>query len=103
MVGAGARVVATQKNFTQGDVESTDNSLDLMINGAGFFEIEMPDGTTAYTRNGQFTTNEEGVIVTAEGYTLLPEITIPEMQLASRFRSMAKFPSRSQVRPKPKI
>ncbi|HIV56159.1 MAG TPA: flagellar basal-body rod protein FlgG [Candidatus Anaerobiospirillum stercoravium] len=78
MVGAGARVVATQKNFTQGDVESTDNSLDLMINGAGFFEIEMPDGTTAYTRNGQFTTNEEGVIVTAEGYTLLPEITIPE-------------------------
>lgn len=78
MLGAGSRVVATQKNFTQGDVETTDNTLDVMIQGAGFFEIEMPDGTTAYTRNGQFTRNDEGTIVTAEGYTLLPGITIPE-------------------------
>ena len=78
MIGAGSRVVATQKNFAQGDVETTDNTLDLLINGDGFFEIEMPDGTTAYTRNGQFTRNEEGTLVTAEGYTLLPQITIPE-------------------------
>lgn len=78
MVGAGSRVVATQKNFAQGDVETTDNTLDLLIKGDGFFEIEMPDGTTAYTRNGQFTRNEEGTLVTADGYTLLPQITIPE-------------------------
>lgn len=78
MVGAGSKVVATQKNFQQGDVETTDNTLDLMISGDGFFEIQMPDGTTAYTRNGQFTRNEEGVIVTAQGYPLLPQITIPE-------------------------
>lgn len=78
MLGAGSRVVATQKNFTQGSVETTDNTLDLMIQGNGFFEIEMPDGTTAYTRNGQFTRNDEGTIVTAEGYPLLPGIDVPE-------------------------
>ena len=78
MIGAGSKVVATQKTFTQGDVETTDNSFDLMIQGRGFFEIGMPDGTTAYTRNGQFTKNEEGIIVTAEGFPLLPEIQVPE-------------------------
>ena len=78
MVGAGSRVVATQKNFTQGDVETTDNSLDLMINGDGFFEIQLPDGTTAYTRNGQFTKDDQGNLVNAEGYPLLPQITIPD-------------------------
>lgn len=78
MVGAGSRVVATQKNFMQGDVETTDNTLDMMIQGDGFFEIEMPDGSTAYTRNGQFTRNDEGTLVTPEGYQLLPGITIPQ-------------------------
>lgn len=79
MIGAGAKVVATQKQFSQGDVNTTGNSLDLMINGRGFFEIQMPDGTTNYTRNGQFTLNEEGTIVTVgSGYPLLPEIQVPE-------------------------
>lgn len=79
MLGAGAKVVATQKDFGQGDVETTDNAFDLMIQGRGFFEIQLPDGTTAYTRNGQFTKNEEGTIVTSgEGYPLLPEIQVPE-------------------------
>ena len=79
MIGAGAKVVATQKQFTQGDVSTTGNSLDLMISGKGFFEVQMPDGTTAYTRNGQFTLNEEGTIVTVgSGYPLLPEIQVPE-------------------------
>ena len=81
MIGAGSKVVATQKNFTQGDVDTTDNSFDLMIQGRGFFEVEMPDGTTAYTRNGQFTKNDEGTIVTAEGYPLLPQIQVPENAL----------------------
>ncbi|MDD6317416.1 MAG: flagellar basal-body rod protein FlgG [Succinatimonas hippei] len=78
MLGAGAKVVATQKQFTQGDVETTDNSFDLMIQGRGFFEIQLPDGTTAYTRNGQFTKNEEGTIVNADGFPLLPQMQVPE-------------------------
>ena len=78
MLGAGAKVVATQKQFAQGDVETTDNSFDLMIQGRGFFEIQLPDGTTAYTRNGQFTKNEEGTIVNADGFPLLPQMQVPE-------------------------
>lgn len=79
MVGAGAKVVASQKSFTQGSVQTTDNSLDMMINGRGFFEVQLPDGTTAYSRNGQFTLNAEGTLVTVgEGYPIQPEIQIPE-------------------------
>ena len=79
MLGAGAKVVATQKNHSQGNVQTTDNSLDLMISGRGYFEIQLPDGSAAYTRNGQFTLNDEGTIVTpGNGYPLQPEIQIPE-------------------------
>ncbi len=78
MIGAGAKVVATQKTFTQGGVQTSDNSLDVMINGRGFFEVQRPDGTTAYTRNGQFTLSSEGTLVTVgEGYPVQPEIQIP--------------------------
>ncbi|WP_026317700.1 flagellar basal-body rod protein FlgG [Algicola sagamiensis] len=78
MIGAGAKVVATQKNFTQGNLITTEKSLDVMIQGHGFFEIQLPDGTAAYTRNGQFTMNDQGQIVTSgSGYLLQPEITIP--------------------------
>ena len=79
MVGAGTKVVATQKSHTQGNVQTTDNSLDVMIDGKGFFQILMPDGTISYTRNGQFSLNEEGEMVTSgNGYTLEPAIQIPE-------------------------
>ena len=79
MLGAGAKVAATQKNHSQGNVQTTDNSLDLMISGRGYFEIQLPDGSAAYTRNGQFTLNDEGTIVTpGNGYPLQPEIQIPE-------------------------
>ncbi|GAA4496748.1 flagellar basal-body rod protein FlgG [Pseudaeromonas paramecii] len=79
MLGAGAKVVATQKNFSQGNVQTTDNSLDVMLEGRGFFEVLLPDGTTAYTRNGQFSLNDEGTIVTSGmGYAIQPEIQIPE-------------------------
>ena len=78
MLGAGTKVVATQKMHTQGDMLTTDNSLDLMIQGEGFFEIALPDGTSAYSRNGQFTLDEEGNMVTpGAGYLLQPQITIP--------------------------
>lgn len=79
MLGAGTKVVATQKSHTQGNVQTTDNSLDVMINGKGFFQVLMPDGTLSYTRNGQFSVNEEGTIVTSgNGYPIEPQIQVPE-------------------------
>lgn len=79
MLGAGTKVVATQKIHTQGDMLTTDNALDIMIQGEGFFQIEMPDGTLSYSRNGQFTMDEEGNMVTpGSGYLLSPQVTIPE-------------------------
>lgn len=79
MLGAGTKVVATQKNFSQGNMQTTDSSLDMMVNGPGFFEIQMPDGSIAYTRNGQFTLNNEGDLVTpGAGHPLQPAINIPD-------------------------
>ncbi|MBO9489073.1 flagellar basal-body rod protein FlgG [Endozoicomonas sp. G2_1] len=78
MLGAGAKVVATQKIHTQGDLLTTDNNLDLMVQGEGFFEILLPDGSAAYTRNGQFTLDEEGNVVTpGAGFLLQPQVTVP--------------------------
>lgn len=79
MLGAGTKVVATQKNHGQGNVQTTDEALDLMISGRGYFEVQLPDGSSAFTRNGQFTLNSEGTIVTpGNGYSLQPQIQIPE-------------------------
>ncbi|HFQ4932054.1 flagellar basal-body rod protein FlgG [Vibrio vulnificus] len=79
MLGAGSKVVATQKVHTHGNVQTTTNALDLMVEGDGFFQITMPDGNIGYSRNGQFTLNGEGVVVTSgSGYPLEPEIVIPE-------------------------
>ncbi|GAA0367067.1 flagellar basal-body rod protein FlgG [Bowmanella denitrificans] len=79
MLGAGSKVVSTQKAFTQGNLQTTDNALDMMVQGRGFFEILQPDGTIAYTRNGQFTLNENGEIVTpGAGFQLQPVIAVPE-------------------------
>jgi len=78
MLGAGTKVVATQKIHSQGDMLTTDRSMDLMIQGEGFFEIALPDGTSAYSRNGQFTLDDEGNMVTpGSGYILQPQIQIP--------------------------
>jgi len=78
MLGAGSKVVATQKLHSQGNVQTTDNSMDLMISGRGYFEIQLPDGSSAYTRNGQFSLNDEGSLVTpGTGYLLEPEVQIP--------------------------
>ena len=79
MLGAGSKVVATQKAHTQGNMLTTENSLDMMVQGEGFFEILQPDGSNAYTRNGQFTLNDQGQIVTpGAGFLLQPTITVPE-------------------------
>jgi flagellar basal-body rod protein FlgG len=78
MVGTGVRVVATEKIFNQGNLVQTGNSMDMAIEGRGFFQVLTPDGSLAYTRDGTFQINADGEIVTAKGYTLEPGITIPE-------------------------
>lgn len=77
-VGLGVRPTAVTKQFSQGNFKETGNNLDLAITGNGFFQIELPDGTTGYTRNGSFKLNDQGVIVNSDGYPLIPNITIPE-------------------------
>lgn len=77
-VGTGARIVNTQKIMGQGSMITTDNSLDLAIEGTGFFQVLMPDGRIGYTRNGSFSTNSDGVLTTSSGYVVQPEITLPE-------------------------
>jgi flagellar basal-body rod protein FlgG len=76
-VGTGVRVVATEKNYTQGSVNTTGNSLDMAIQGRGFFQVLQPSGTLAYTRDGSFQVNAQGQLVTAAGYQVQPAITIP--------------------------
>jgi flagellar basal-body rod protein FlgG len=76
-VGTGVRPTATPRMFTQGNLQNTGNQFDLAINGRGFFQVQLPDGTTAYTRDGSFQLNGEGVLVTAAGFQLQPSITVP--------------------------
>ena len=76
-VGLGARVVTTEKSFTQGDFRQTGNPLDLVIEGDGFFQVNMPNGETGYTRAGSLKGDAQGRMVTSEGWPLTPEITIP--------------------------
>ncbi|MBK1874881.1 MULTISPECIES: flagellar basal-body rod protein FlgG [Marinobacter] len=77
-LGTGVRVVGTAKQFSQGNLQITEQPLDLAVNGRGFLQIEMPDGQTAYTRDGQFQLNADGDVVTPEGYALQPNINVPE-------------------------
>ncbi len=76
-VGLGVRPVATARIYSQGNLQQTTNNLDIAIKGNGFFQIQQPDGTTAYTRDGSFQLSSTGQIVNNNGYTLLPGITIP--------------------------
>ena len=77
-LGTGVRVVATEKNFTQGSLNQTGAALDVAINGRGFFQILKPNGDLAYTRDGTFQLNDQGQLVTSSGYTVQPGITIPD-------------------------
>ncbi|KAA3627624.1 MAG: flagellar basal-body rod protein FlgG [Proteobacteria bacterium] len=76
-LGTGVRTVATEKTFTQGSLVQTANHLDVAIQGRGFFQILMPDGSVAYTRDGSYQMDAQGQIVTSSGYQLQPAITIP--------------------------
>ena len=76
-LGLGTRPVATDRIYRQGDFRKTDNPLDLVIEGKGFFQVRLPSGELAYTRDGSFHMNAEGAMVTADGNPLEPQITIP--------------------------
>jgi flagellar basal-body rod protein FlgG len=76
-VGLGVRPVATARDFTQGALQQTGNSLDVAISGNGFLQVTMPDGTTGYTRDGALKMDANGQIVTNNGYVVQPGITIP--------------------------
>jgi flagellar basal-body rod protein FlgG len=81
-VGTGVRTVATQKLHTQGNIQQTNNSFDVAVQGAGFFQVSHPDGTVVYTRDGAFSLDQDGQIVTANGYALEPSITVPPNTLS---------------------
>ncbi len=77
-VGTGVRAVSTERLFTQGSLQQTNNPKDVAINGAGFLQVLMPDGTTAYTRDGSLQVSPEGQLVTQSGYPIQPAVTIPK-------------------------
>ena len=76
-VGLGVQPVATTRSFTQGNLQQSSNPLDLAIRGNGFFQIQLPDGTSGYTRDGSFQVDAQGQLVTNAGYAVQPGITIP--------------------------
>ncbi len=76
-LGTGVKPISTERIFTQGNLNQTGNPLDIAINGQGFFQITMPDGTLAYTRDGSFQKDANGQIVTSSGYLLSPPMTVP--------------------------
>jgi flagellar basal-body rod protein FlgG len=76
-LGTGVRTASTERIFTQGNIQKTDGTLDVAVQGNGFFQVQLPDGTTAYTRDGAFSKDNTGQIVTTDGYPVLPAITIP--------------------------
>ena len=76
-IGLGTKSAASEVIQTQGDLTQTSNQYDLAIEGNGFFQVQRPDGTTAYTRSGAFHLNAEGTVVTSDGDTLIPTITVP--------------------------
>lgn len=77
-LGVGVRVVGTQKEFTEGAIETTGQPLDLAVEGRGFFQITMPDGSLGYTRSGEFQLDQDGRIVTPQGFPLEPAINVPQ-------------------------
>jgi len=76
-LGTGVQINGTAKIETQGSIQTTDNSLDMAIEGSGYFQVQMPDGRTGYTRDGNFTLSSDGNIVNSDGYQLQPQIQIP--------------------------
>ena len=80
-LGSGVRPVAVVRIHTQGSLQQTGNDLDIGVDGAGFFQVLLPDGTTAYTRDGSFQKDNQGQLVTSSGYPVQPSVTIPSNAL----------------------
>ena len=78
LVGLGVKPAAVTKVFTQGDLICTENELDVAIDGTGFFEVELPNGNTSYTRAGNLKRDSNGRLTTSDGYPIIPAITIPD-------------------------
>jgi flagellar basal-body rod protein FlgG len=81
-LGTGVRPVATARLFTQGNLQKTDNTFDMAVNGNGFFSVQMPDGSVAYTRDGSFRVDASGQLVTSNGMPMSPPIVIPPNALS---------------------
>jgi len=99
-VGLGVRTVASSRQFTQGSLQQSGNPLDLALNGPGFFQVTMPDGTTAYTRDGSFQLDAQGRMVTSSGFPLSAGITLPaettSITVSSSGVVSAKLPGATQ-------
>ena len=99
-LGNGTRVVGTQKVFSTGSMQTTGEPLDLAIQGQGFLQVEMPNGEIAYTRAGQLQVNENGRIVTTQGYPITPDVTLPpnatDIAIAENGIVTAKVPGSTQ-------
>jgi len=76
-IGTGVKPVSTERIHSQGNLSKTDSSKDVAINGPGFFQVQLPDGTTAYTRDGSFQLDQNGQLVTSNGFPIVPEINVP--------------------------
>lgn len=76
-IGTGSRLAATARDHSQGNLQSTGNAMDIAVQGNGFFQVQMPDGTMAYTRDGAFQVNADGLLVTSKGYPVMPQIQVP--------------------------
>ena len=100
-VGLGVRVAASSRNFSQGSLQQTTNNLDVAIQGQGFFQIQMPDGSTAYTRDGSFQLDSGGQMVTNQGYVLQPGVTVPanaiNVNISPDGRVQATMPGQSAL------
>ena len=81
-IGTGVRPVSTERLFSQGNLSQTSNSKDIAVKGEGFFQVQLPDGITAYTRDGSFQVDQNGQLVTSSGYQVIPAITIPTNALS---------------------
>ena len=97
-IGHGVRPVATQKLFTQGTFQQTDNPLDMVIEGDGFFQVLLPDGSVRYTRDGAFKRDSEGRLVTSDGFPLEPEIIIDDDALSVNIGADVQYQSKYLVR-----
>ena len=100
MLGTGVRVAATEKNHAQGNLQQTGNALDVAIDGRGYFEIQMADGSLTYSRDGSFKLSAQGELVTAQGFLLQPPINVPDgaqsVTIAADGTVSAKMPDQAQ-------